>query len=167
MFKAAGHSCCSTRHTAQCWSPPAGSGGIPPSTWTAPRFTLPQSNISFPQALLFLHSEPLRSCVEVCCCSPAQHSPCRADIDGFFSACQGYSPKLELAEHLHLRNTVIFPPSSWAWRKWSRDTTTFPDRKYLAHIPHAMSILNQSHSYFCAISFCSSFCFPTIYSTHI
>lgn len=78
-----------------------------------------------------------------------------------------YSPKLELAEHLHLRNTIIFPPSSWAWRKWSRDTTTFPDRKYLAHIPHAMSILNQSHSYFCAISFCSSFCFPTIYSTHI
>lgn len=77
------------------------------------------------------------------------------------------SPKLELAEHLHLRNTIIFPPSSWAWRKWSMDITTFPDCNYFTHIPHLMSILNQSHSYFCAISFCSSFCFPTIYSMHI
>lgn len=123
------------------------------------RATLPFPRPSFSSVL------SLRSCVEVSC-SPARQSPCRADINGFFSTHQ-VLPQIEFAEHLHLRNTINFPPSSWAWKKWSRDTTTFPDCNYLAHIPHLISILNQSHSYFWAISFCSSFCFPTIYSMHI
>lgn len=39
------------------------------------------------------------------------NSPCRADINGFFSTHQ-VLPQTELAEHLHLRTTISFPPSS-------------------------------------------------------
>lgn len=89
--------------------------------------------------------------------------PARVTLMAFFlhTRC---SPKLEPAEHLHLRNTIIFPPSSRAWRKWSRDTT-IPDCNYLAYIPHLTSILNQS--LVISVLFLFSFCFPTIYSMHI
>lgn len=66
---------------------------------------------TLPSPRLLLCTDPLSSCVEVCCCSSLNTHPAGLMLMGFFlhTRC---SPKLELAEHLHLSNTIIFPPSS-------------------------------------------------------
>lgn len=139
-------------------------GFLPPPAWVPPSHCL-RATLPFPRPSFSSVLSPSGALWRFVAHQLNTH-PAGLTLMAFFlhTRC---SPKLELAEHLHLRNAIIFPPSSWALGKWSRDITTFPDCNYLADIPHLMSVLNQSHSYFCAISFCSSFCFPTIYSMHI